>query len=111
MSSLIPYKCTLDSRKGKIIYEEGGNLRKISDFMENPNFRQFYKENFKSWSDVQIVVMFMKLYEKVEESNPSLSVYEKISFLEKVMEIPETRRYTVDEMLKWEEGEEKTICN
>ena len=111
MSSLIQYQNIIDPVKGKIIYDKGENLRKISDFMENPYFRQFYEDNFKTWSDVQVVVMFMKLYEKIEESNPSLSVYEKISFLDKVIEIPETRRYAINEILKWGEMEEKSICN
>jgi len=44
MSSLIQYQNIIDPVKGKIIYDKGENLRKISDFMENPYFRKFYEE-------------------------------------------------------------------
>lgn len=111
MTTLILHQDNINSKKGKIIYKKGGNLAKIADIMENAIFRKFYKDNFKTWSDIQTVVMFMKIYEKIEEVNPNLSMYDKVAFLEKVMENSETRKYVVNEMLKWKINENKFLEN
>lgn len=96
---------SFDYNQGEKIYNEGGNLKMIVDLMENKQFREFYDENFKSLSDVKIVVLFLKMYERLEELNPNLTKYEKISLLSKIINNFETRKYVINELSNWSNEE------
>lgn len=100
MNSLIT-SSSFDCKQGKKIYNEGGNLRMIADLMENNEFREFYDKNFNNVSDVKIVVLFLKMYERIEQLNPELTKYEKISLLNKIICNSQTRKYVINELSIW----------
>ena len=57
---------------GKVILEENDFFRELNLTMENMDFKIFYEKYFKNFSDIQTVILYMKLYETI-----------KIEYLEK----------------------------
>ena len=56
-----------------VVEEEGAKILKKNKFfsdltkiMKNIPFREFYNEYFKDWSDVQVMIFYMKLYSVLE---------------------------------------------
>lgn len=96
---------SFDYIEGQKIYNKGGNLKIIADLMENDQFREFYVENFRTLSDVKIVVLFFKMYERIEQLNPDLTKYEKISLLNKIINNFETRKYVINKLSNWSNEE------
>ena len=53
--------------KGKIILKENDFFNDLDYIMSNNNFRLFYDKYFKDFSDVKVVVLYMKLYETIQK--------------------------------------------
>ena len=51
---------------GKITYENNPTMRLISDVMSDSSFRELFDKTFNTWSEVQAILMIMKLYQKIE---------------------------------------------
>jgi hypothetical protein len=54
-------------KKGKIILKENDFFNDLDYIMSNNNFRIFYDKYFKDFSDVKIVLLYMKLYETIQK--------------------------------------------
>ena len=53
--------------KGKIILKENDFFNDLDYIMSNNNFRLFYDKYFKDFSDVKVVILYMKLYETIQK--------------------------------------------
>ena len=74
--------------------------------MENPDFRQFYNNNFSNWIDVKNIVMFFKIYEEIEKrSITPLNSYQKIDILDKIIKNGEMRQKVCQEITNWSKSE------
>lgn len=95
-----------DLDAGKKLYKCNENYRYIANFMENPDFRQFYNNNFSNWIDVKNIVMFLKLYEEIEKRSVTpLTSYEKLDILDKIIKNGEMRKKVCQEITEWSKGE------
>lgn len=76
-----------DSEKlGKKLYKDNSNYKAIANIMEHPEFRSFYNKHFTDWDSIKTIVMFLKLYEDIENtSTVKLNGYHKLSILDTVM--------------------------
>ena len=73
-SDSIVYKSDFQNiviQKGKKILEENDFFSKLDKLMQDNDFRDFYDKYFKSYTDIQTVLLYMKLYQTLE------SEYEK----------------------------------
>ena len=99
-----------NSESGKNLYKYNENYRYIANFMENPDFRQFYNNNFSTWIDVKNIVMFLKLYEEIEKrSTTPLNSYQKLDILDKIIKNGEMRKKVCQEITDWRKGENNDI--
>jgi hypothetical protein len=88
--------------KGRLIYKDNEHYRRLANFMEHPEFREFYDNYMKDWSSVQMIILFMKTYEAIEKhSDTELSPYEKIAVLKNLIENSETRQKLCKGALNW----------
>jgi hypothetical protein len=91
---------------GKKLYKYNENYKYIANFMENPDFRQFYNNNFSNWIDVKNIVMFFKIYEEIENrSTVPLNSYQKLDILDKIIKNGEMRKKVCQEITDWSKGE------
>ena len=52
--------------------------------MEHPEFRKLFNVHFFEWENIQLIVMFMKLYEHIEKTSTiKLNGYQKLYLLVK----------------------------
>jgi hypothetical protein len=54
-------------KKGEIILQENDFFNDLDYIMRDNNFRNFYDKYFKDFSDVKIVLLYMKLYETIQK--------------------------------------------
>jgi hypothetical protein len=52
--------------KGEVILKENNFFNDLDNIMSNNDFRIFYDKYFKDFSDVKIVILYMKLYETIQ---------------------------------------------
>ena len=83
---------------GKIIYHSNDFMRKLSNLMEHPEYKDFLKEHFDTWENIQIFMMFYKVYEKLTNEFPDLNGYQKISLLTSLINTSKTRRLICKEI-------------
>lgn len=83
---------------GKIIYHSNDFMRKLSNLMEHPEYKDFLKEHFDTWENIQIFMMFYKVYEKMTNEFPDLNGYQKISLLTSLISTSKTRRLICKEI-------------
>ncbi len=90
--------------KGRDIYKNNENYRRLANLMEHPEFREFFDVYMKDWDSVKMIIMFMKTYEAIEKhSKVQLTPYEKLSVLKDLIEDSETRNKVCNGILEWSE--------
>jgi hypothetical protein len=53
--------------KGKKVLEENKFFSNLDKLMQDKDFRDFYDQYFKSYTDIQTVILYMKLYQTLED--------------------------------------------
>ena len=53
---------------GKKILKENPFFRDFTGIMRNNEFKKFYHNYFKDWSDIQTMIFYMKLYTTIEDA-------------------------------------------
>jgi hypothetical protein len=88
-------------RIGKRLYKNNENYRTIANVMEHPEFRKFFDKYFSSWDDIKTVLMFLKLYHKIEQtSSVTLNGYQKLSVLDAIIKDRQLRSEMCQEVCK-----------
>jgi hypothetical protein len=54
-------------KNGKEIIEENDFFRELNSIMNNNEFRIFYNKYFNDFSDIKVMVLYMKLYETIQK--------------------------------------------
>jgi hypothetical protein len=54
-------------KDGKKILNENNFFNELDSIMSDNKFRSFYDEYFKDFSDIKVVLMYMKLYETIQK--------------------------------------------
>lgn len=87
--------------KGRELYRINGTLRDVANVMEHPEFRTFIDKYFCDPMLAQSILMFLKVYELAEESDPNLTPFQKIAALDSAMANPDARNLIHAEFIKW----------
>ena len=53
-------------REGENILEENDFFNRLDTVMNDNNFRSFYNTYFKDFTDIKVVLLYMKLYETIQ---------------------------------------------
>lgn len=89
------------NREGHNIYNTNSFLRSLTNVMENPEFAEIFKNHFDSWDNIEIFVMFAKVYESITKQFPEMNGYEKISLVKKIIDTSQTRTLVCQEIRKF----------
>ena len=100
-SSIINYIEPSLHEKGKVLYKTNEHFRRLANFMEHPEFREFYEKYFTDWDSIKTIMILIKTYESVEKnSTEQLTPYEKITIVKDIIDNPTIRERICNEMVK-----------
>tara|TARA_Y100000591_G_C21408445_1_gene486366 strand:+ start:132 stop:554 length:423 start_codon:yes stop_codon:yes gene_type:complete len=90
-------------------------FKDFTSIMRNEEFKQFYNNYFKDWSDIQTMIFYMKLYTTIEQSYYSkyqspISDELMTYTLHKIITTKEIRSVAI-ELFKGFKGEKLTILS
>lgn len=91
-------------KEGRSIYQSNEHYHRLANFMEHPEFREFYKTYMKDWESTKVIIMFMKIYESIEKSSKDdhdLSPYQKIAIVKQIIEDSELRPIVCQQLLNY----------
>jgi len=54
-------------KKGDVILQENEFFGDLNKIMENEMFKTFYDKYFNDYTDIKVILMYMKLYENIKE--------------------------------------------
>lgn len=87
-------------KNGKKLYKQNKNYQLIANCMEHPEFRKLFDDHFSTWDNVKNILMFLKLYQKIEKSSPvELNGYQKLSILDGIMKDSDLRHKICKEFI------------
>ena len=97
------------NKEGKQIYRENEFFRDLRDLMETPQFQKFYQKYFTNWDDVELMVMYMKLYKSIKDSyiqkfKHSCSLELMLYILREVIRTNESRKIIIDQFQNFKKG-------
>ena len=96
-------------KEGKKILKKNDFFKDFTSLMRNTEFKNFYNQYFKDWSDIQTMIFYMKIYSTIEEIY-FIKYHEHISdelmtyTLHKIITTKETRKAAI-ELFKEFKGE------
>jgi len=98
VKSIAPSVLEDAEKQGRCIYESNPNFQHLADLMENPVFQQVYKNHFRDWTSLQVIVMFFNLYSEIEQkSTVRLTPHQKLFFTKRLFENADLRPHIVHE--------------
>ncbi len=95
--------------EGSIIYKKNNFFKDLHNLMKNPEFKQFYDKYFENWFDIEMMIMYMKLYESIKQSyllkfNQEIPFTVLLFILREVIRNNETRRMIIDNFELFKKG-------
>lgn len=90
---------------GQSLYKTNTTMRDIATVMEHPEFNAFFGKYFNDSTDVQAMLMLMKIYQSIPSNDP----YEKIAILYQVMNKSDVRAMIMDSFNNWYNGNSNKI--
>jgi hypothetical protein len=112
-NKLVENKYKSQEKEGKKILKKNNFFQDFTSLMRNSEFRNFYNQYFKDWSDIQTMIFYMKMYSTIEEIY-FIKYHEHISdelmthTLHKIITTNETRKASV-ELFKEFKGENNEL--
>jgi hypothetical protein len=111
-------------KKGKKILKTNPFFTDFISLMKNTQFKYFYENYFKNWSDIETMIFYMKLY-KFIESEYEIRYKKEISdeiityMLDYIIKTSKLRKSAIESFSKFKENDKNefknlldfTICN
>lgn len=86
---------------GKKLYQTNENYKQIVNVMEHLEFKDFFNKHFNNLENAKAILMFMKLYQTIENSySTELNPYQKIAILDGMIKDKDTRQHIVQKFLE-----------
>ena len=100
---------------GKKILKDNPFFRDFTGLMRNDEFKKFYRNYFKNWSDIQTMIFYMKLYTTIKDAyygqyNENITDELMTFTLHKIITTTEMRKMAM-ELFKNFKGESLYIIN
>jgi hypothetical protein len=84
--------------EGRSLYETNPFFKSLANVMENPEFMKLFTNYFDSWDNIELFVMFAKVYDSITKQFPEMTGYEKIALVKKLVDNSKTRRIMCQEI-------------
>lgn len=94
--SVVPVSNTIKSN-GHMLYKTNTTMRDIATIMEHPEFKDFFGKYFNDSTDVQAMLLMMKVYQAIPSDDP----FEKIAVLHEAMQTSDVRTMIMDSFKNW----------
>jgi len=86
------------TRDGRYIYNTNAFMRSLTNIMENSEFSDVFDKYFDSWDNIELFVMFAKVYQSIKKQFPEMSGYEKIALVKKIIDNSKSRQLVCREI-------------
>ena len=88
-------------KKGTKILQTNSFFQDLCRLMKNNDFRNFYDTYFNDWSEIQVMIFYMKLYSTIQYEyqkryNSEISDTLMTYMLHKIMTTSESRKYAFE---------------
>ena len=99
--------------KGRTLLKENPFFFDLVKIMKNTEFKTFYDEYFKTWSDIQCMIFYMKLYSTIEYEykeryHHDIPAEVMVYALHNIMIHKDTRQYAMKLFKNFEKFGERT---
>jgi hypothetical protein len=84
--------------EGRELYETNPFFKSLANVMENPEFMKLFTNYFDSWDNIELFVMFAKVYDSITKQFPEMTGYEKIALVKRLVDNSKTRRIICQEI-------------
>jgi hypothetical protein len=84
--------------EGRELYETNTFFKSLANVMENPEFMKLFTNYFDSWDNIELFVMFAKVYDSITKQFPEMTGYEKIALVKRLVDNSKTRRIMCQEI-------------
>lgn len=84
---------------GKKIYNTNKFFKTLANIMENPEFVYMFNNYFNTWDNIELFVMFAKVYHSFTQHYPNMSKYEKIAMVKLIVDTSKTRQLVCKEIM------------
>ena len=85
-------------KRGRKIYRENENYRKIVNLFEHPEFQEFYQEYMKDPHKLKVILLFLMTYESIKNSSNNLNPYEVLCVTKDAIENGEYRERFIESL-------------
>ena len=100
----VNFNDVISSNSGKKIYNTNKFLRSLTNVMENDEFAYLFDNYFDTWDNIELFVMFVKVYQSVVKHFKSMDKYEKITLVKLLIDNSKTRRLICNEILDFKKN-------
>lgn len=86
-------------KEGKNIYKNNEFYKDLSTVMEHPEFKNFISKYFKTWDEVDNILVFIKAYENLNNiKDIKLNGYQKLCIMKRIFDKDETRKLIINKL-------------
>ena len=98
--------------EGVKIYQENNFFKDLQDLMKNPHFKQFYDKYFTNWMDIEVMIMYMKLYDTMKltyekKFNKILDEPTLLFMIREVIRNNDSRKWVLDNFELFKQGKKQ----
>ena len=97
------------AQEGRHIYDNNNFMRSLTNVMENPEFSYLFDKYFDSWDNIELFVMFTKVYQSITKQFPEMTGYEKIALVKKLIDTSKTRQIICNEIKNFRHYDVKKV--
>ena len=103
MSSIIKFDTNvIDMKKinseGRTIYNTNPFFNSLANIMETPEFMYIFDKHFDTWDNIELFVMFAKVYDSITKQFPDMLGYEKVALVKRLVDNSNTRKMMCQEI-------------
>ena len=84
LNPIITKPIEINEDEGRRIYQNNANFRQLFDTISHPVFEEFVDTHFRSWSHIQVMIYLFKMYESLNDLDPTLNPFQKLHLLEEL---------------------------
>ncbi len=100
--------------EGKQIYDNNNFFKDLHNLMSNKEFKIFYDKYFNNWLDTEVMIMYMKLYDKIKQTyeikyNKQIDKNSILFMIREIIRNNEYRKYVIDNFELFKEGLDNRI--
>ena len=104
---------TFIKKEGKQIYDKNTFFKDLHNMMQNEQFRKFYDKYYKDWGEIKVMMMYMKLYESIENEyyqqfGKKISKEKVLYIVRQIIRNKESRKYALEQLKNFENNKKNT---